>query len=356
MISIIGIGPSPKDITLRALESIEKAEVVIGYKKYIDSIEDLLNGKEVIKKGMGDEIARVEMAIQKHLDGKQVALISSGDPGIFGMANVFFQLAGKYSGVQFEIIPGVTAANYGASLLGAPLHDFAVISLSDILTPLSEIKRKIEHAALGGMVIALYNPISKTRKSPFREAIKILMNTINPATTVGFVKSSSHPPQITVTTLEKLEEDQIDMSTIIIIGNSTTYVENGQMITPRGYVVKQPIHPLSKEFYEKFLNGENIDGPNRSCEYYPCHQHPQNCVFCYCPFYPCGDASTGGHWIKDKGVWSCQDCEWIHQDATVKCIMEKLPEILETAEDLKKKKKDLLKLRRECIFKTSQIK
>lgn len=355
MISIIGIGPSPKDITLRALEAIEKAEVVIGYKKYIDSIDDLITGKEVIKKGMGDEIARVELAIEKHLNGQEVALISSGDPGIFGMANVFFQIAGKYSGIEFEIIPGVTAANYGASLLGAPLHDFAIISLSDILTPLSEIERKIEHAALGDLVIALYNPISKKRKIPFRKAMKILLNTINPSTTVGIVRSSTQPPEIITTTLEDLHEDQIDMSTIIIIGNSTTYVQDGKMITPRGYVVKQDIHPLSQEFYDKFLNGEIVEGPNRSCEYYPCHHHPQSCTFCYCPFYPCGDASTGGHWIKDKGVWSCQDCEWIHQDATVKCIMEKLPEILEDVADLKKKKKDLLKLRRECVYKTSKI-
>lgn len=355
MISIIGIGPSPKDITLRALEAIEKSEVVIGYKRYIDSIEDLLKGKEVIKKGMGDEIARVELAIQKSLEGKEVALISSGDPGIFGMANVFFQLIGKYSGIQYEVVPGVTAANYGASLLGAPLHDFAVISLSDILTPLSEIKRKIEHAALGDMVIALYNPLSKTRKKPFRESLKILLKTINPSTPVGIVRSSFQPPQIIITTLEELHEGQIDMSTIIIIGNSTTYVEEGRMITPRGYVVRKPIHSLSREFYEKFLEGEIVEGPNRSCDYYPCHHHPQNCTFCYCPFYPCGDGSTGGRWIKDKGVWSCQDCEWIHQDATVNCIMKKLPDILEKVDDLKKKKKELLKLRRECIHDTNHL-
>jgi precorrin-3B C17-methyltransferase len=352
MISIVGIGPSNKDITLRALETIEKAEVVIGYKRYIDSIEELLEGKEVIKKGMGDEIARVELAIQKHLDGKRVALISSGDPGVFGMSNVFFQLIGKYSGIEVEIIPGVTAANYAASLLGAPLHDFAVISLSDILTPISEIKNKIKHAAQGDLVIALYNPLSKTRKKPFREAYQILLEILEHSTPVGIVQSSSKEPKITITTLNDLEEDQIDMSTVLIIGNSTSYVEDGFMITPRGYVIRSSIHPLAEEFYEKYLAGEVVEGSNSECEYYPCHYHPQNCTFCYCPFYPCGDGSTGGRWIKDKGVWSCLNCEWIHKDDTVECIQSKLSDVLQEVGDLKSNRKKLLKLRRECISNT----
>ncbi|MBU4535262.1 MAG: precorrin-3B C(17)-methyltransferase [Euryarchaeota archaeon] len=350
MISIVGIGPTREDITLRALEAIKKAEVVIGYKRYVNSVNDLLDGKEIIKKGMGDEIVRAEMAIQKSLEGKKVAIISSGDPGVFGMGNVFFQLVGKYSGIEVEVIPGVTAANYAASLLGAPLHDFAVISLSDILTPLSEIKNKIEHAVKGGLIIAFYNPRSKTRIEPFKLAQKILQEHLNPETPVGIVQSTSSGPKINIINLKDLEEDMINMSTVLIVGNSTTYVEEGFMITPRGYVVSGPIHPLSQEFYQKFIKGEQITGPNTSCEYYPCHTHPQNCTFCYCPFYPCGDGSTGGRWIKDKGVWSCQGCEWIHQNSTVDCIMEKIPYILEKTEDLKKKKKDLLKLRRECII------
>lgn len=355
MIRIVGIGASTKDITIRALEAIEKSEVVIGYKKYINSIEELLDGKEIIKKGMGDEIARVELAIQKHFDGKQVAIVSSGDPGIFGMANVFFQLLGKYSGIEYEVIPGVTAATYGASLLGSPLHDFAVISLSDILTPLSEIKRKIKYAARGDLVIVLYNPISKTRKKPFREAIKILLEEINPYTPVGIIKSSFNPPYISIINLNDLDEKEIDMSTLLIVGNSTTYIEDEHMITPRGYVVKQPLHELSREFYQNFLAGNIVEGPNTNCDYYPCHHHSQNCTFCYCPFYPCGDGSTGGRWIKDKAVWSCQDCEWIHKDETVKCIRKQLPLILEDVEDLKKRKKELLKLRRECIHQTRNL-
>lgn len=351
MISVIGIGPSREDMSIRALNAIKDSEVIIAYKAYIKPIGDLLDGKEVIKKGMGDEIERAELAIQKSKEGKSVAIISSGDPGVFGMGNVIFQLIGKYSNVEVEVIPGVTAATFAASKLGAPLHDFAVISLSDILTPLSEIKRKVEFASKGDFVIVIYNPMSKTRKKPFNEAYRVLLENKKPSTPVGIVKSGDNGVETTVTTLEELKNQEINMSTTIIIGNSMTYAQEGHMITPRGYVIKSDIHPLSKEFYERFLNGEIVEGPNLDCEYYPCHCEGQNCTFCYCPFYPCGDSSTGGKWIKDKGVWSCQDCTWIHENEVVRCIMEKLPEIVRDVEDLKKRKKDLLKLRRECIQK-----
>lgn len=352
MISVIGIGPSREDVSIRALNTIKAAEVIIAYKAYIKPIEDLIEGKEIIKKGMGDEIERAEIAIQKSKEGKKVAIISSGDPGVFGMGNVVFQLIGKYSDIEVEIIPGITAATFAASKLGAPLHDFAVISLSDILTPLSEIKRKIESASKGDFVIAIYNPLSKTRKEPFEVAYKILMKNKKPSTPVGIVRSHEEGVIATVTTLDKMKDHEINMSTTIIIGNSMTYIQDGYMVTPRGYVVRSSIHPLSREFYERFLEGEVVEGPNFECEFYPCHEEGENCTFCYCPFYPCGDSSTGGHWIKDKGVWSCQNCDWIHKDKTVQCIQAKFPEIVEEVDDLKKRKKELLKLRRECIKET----
>ena len=352
MISVIGIGPSREDMTLRALRALEEAEVIITYKKYFQHIEDLARGKEVILKGMGQEVQRAELAIAKSQEGKKVALVSSGDPGIFGMANVLFAVLGKYKGVEVEVIPGVTAANFAASRLGAPLHDFAAISLSDILTPLSEIKRKVQAAAEGDLVIALYNPLSRTRTTPFREAINILKEIQRPSTPVGLVKSGNKGVLVTLTTLGNLSAEGVDMSTTLIVGNSTTYIQDGHMITPRGYLVSSSIHPLAEEFYQKYLAGEGNEGPNEGCEYYPCHSHPQNCTFCYCPFYPCGEGSTGGFWIKEKGVWSCQDCEWIHRDETVRCIQGRLPSILENVEDLQNKKKELLKLRRECIYQT----
>ncbi len=354
MISVIGIGPSREDMTIRAMNAIKSADVIITYRSYINNIKDLVEGKEVILKGMGDEIKRAELAISKSKEGKHVALISSGDPGVFGMGNVLFQIIGKFSNVEVEVIPGVTAANFAAGKLGAPLHDFAVISFSDILTPLSEIKRKVKAASEADFVIAIYNPLSKTRTEPFQSAVKILLETKDPETPVGIVKSTEDGVKINITHLKELLDSDVNMSTTIIVGNSMTYVEEGLMITPRGYKVSSSIHPLSREFYEDYLAGDIINGPNKSCEYYPCHSHPQNCMFCYCPFYPCGEGSTGGKWIKDKGVWSCEDCEWIHNDETVDCIQTKLPEILHEVDDLKNKKKELLKLRRECIFNTKK--
>lgn len=354
MIRIIGIGPSRKDITLRAVEAIEKSDLIIGYKKYIDSIEDLLQGKEIIKKGMGDEVARVEMAIQKSLEGNNVAIVSSGDPGIYGMANVFFQIESKYSNIECEVIPGVSASNYAASLLGAPLHDFATISLSDILTPLSEIERKIEYASKADLIIALYNPISKSRKEPFRTCLKILREIKDHKTPVGIVKTKNNVATVNITTLKELNEEMADMSTILIIGNSLTYVKEGYMITPRGYVINHTQHPMALDFYSRYIDNETFKGSNLECEYHPCHFEGQDCTFCYCPFYPCGDGSTGGAWIKDKGVWSCLNCKWIHEKSTVECLENKISEILKSSDDLTDNKKSLLKLRRECILKTNK--
>ena len=354
MISVIGIGPTREDMTIRSLNAIKAADVIITYKSYIKNIEDLVEGKEIILKGMGDEIKRAELAISKSKEGKNVALISSGDPGVFGMGNVLFQIIGKYKDIDVEVIPGVTAANFAAGKLGAPLHDFAVISFSDILTPISEIKRKVKAASEADFVIAIYNPLSKTRTAPFQESVKILLETKDPDTPVGVVKTTVDGVDVIIKTLKDLPEIDINMSTTVIIGNSMTYVEDGYMVTPRGYRVSTPIHQLSREFYENYLEGDIKNGPNLGCEYYPCHAHPQNCMFCYCPFYPCGEGSTGGKWIKDKDVWSCEDCEWIHQDETVNCIQTKLPEILHEVDDLKDKKKELLKLRRECIFNTKK--
>lgn len=352
MIKVIGIGPSQEDISIRALNAIKESNVIIAYKAYIKPIEDLIEGKEVIKKGMGDEIERAELAIQKSREGMNVAIISSGDPGVFGMGNVIYQLIGKYSDVEVELIPGITAATFAASKLGAPLHDFAVISLSDILTPLSEIRRKVEFACKGDFVIAIYNPLSKTRKKPFEEAYKILLEERKSTTPVGIVRSNEEDVHVTVTTLEELKNHEINMSTTLIIGNSMTYVQEGHMVTPRGYVIKSWLHPLSRKFYECFLEGDIVEGPNLECEFYPCHEAGGNCTFCYCPFYPCGDSSTGGRWIKDKCVWGCQDCTWIHEDKTVQCILSRFREIVNEVDDLKKRKKELLKLRRECIQNT----
>lgn len=353
MISLIGIGSKREHITLKAVDRIKEADVIIAYRPYLDHIEDLIEGKEIYRQGMGDEMQRVELAIEKEKEGKQVAIISSGDPGIYGMANVYFQIIDKYSDLEFEVIPGVTAATYAASELGAPLHDLAIISLSNLLTPLEEIERKIRYCSLADMVIAFYNPKSKSRTEPFKRACSILNDTRNGRTPVGIVKTTSEQDTIVeICQLKDLENQDITMSTTIIVGNSMTYVKKGKMITPRGYKIGAKLPEQTEKFYDRFFAGDIQIGPNLECEYFSCHDHQENCTFCYCPFYPCGDGSTEGRWITDKNVWNCVDCNFIHQDTVVDEILPYIKENIHSMEDFDRKKKDLLKLRRRAIYKT----
>ena len=350
MINVIGIGQNRENMTLGAIKAIEESDVIIGYKKYINQIEDLIEGKEILKKGMGDEIARAEVAIQKSKEGQTVSLISSGDPGVFGMANVLYQILSKYDDIDVKVYPGVSALNYASSKLGAPLNDFAAISLSNILTPLSEIEKKLKYALEANLIVAIYNPISKTRKEPFRRFKQCVLDVKGEDALIGIVDSTYEPAKETVVKVKDLTEDIVNMSCTLIVGNDITYVQDGKLITPRGYVIRSPIHELSRNHYEKFLNGEVAHGPNRECEFYPCHWDGQYCDFCYCPFYPCGDSSTGGEWIKVKNVWNCKECTWPHQKEVVECIRGPIEEVLEDVDDLKAKKKTLLKLRRACLL------
>ncbi|MBQ2653678.1 MAG: precorrin-3B C(17)-methyltransferase [Methanobrevibacter sp.] len=353
MINVIGIGQNRENMTLGALKAIEESDIIIGYKKYIEQIEDLISDKEIVKKGMGDEIVRAEFAIKKSLEGHTVSLISSGDPGVFGMANVLYQIVSKYEDVEINVYPGVSALNYASSHLGAPLNDFAAISLSNILTPLSEIEKKLKYALEANLIIAIYNPLSKTRREPFKRFKQAVIDVKGEDTLIGIVDSTYEPPKETIVKVKDLSEDLVNMSCTLIVGNDLTYVQDGKLVTPRGYVIRSQIHPLSQNHYEKFLNGEIAHGPNRECEYYPCHYDGQYCDFCYCPFYPCGDSSTGGEWIKGKNVWNCKECTWLHDKDSVECLREPLENILEDFQDLKAKKKTLLKLRRACLLKNN---
>ena len=350
MINVVGIGQNRENMTLGAIRAIEESDVVIGYKKYISQIEDLVEGKEVVKKGMGDEITRAEFAIEKSLEGLTVCLVSSGDPGVFGMANVLYQIVSKFDNVEIKVYPGVSALNYASGHLGAPLNDFAAISLSNILTPLSEIEKKLKYALEANLIIAIYNPISKTRKEPFRRFKQAVLDIRGEDTLIGVVDSTYEPARESIVKVSDLSEEMVNMSCTLIVANKLTYIQNNRLVTPRGYVIRSKIHPLSLNHYEKFLNGEIPHGPNCECEFYPCHFEGQWCDFCYCPFYPCGDSSTGGEWIKGKGVWNCTNCLWLHQKDTVECLRPALENVISEVEDLKTRKKTLLKLRRACIL------
>jgi len=204
---------------------------------------NLVNGKEVISSGMTEEIDRAKCAIENARMGEKVSLISSGDPGVYGMAGLVLELLDKrdLNKIDIEIIPGIISANACASLLGAPImHDFVALSLSDLLTDLELIKRRIELAAKGDFVIVLYNPKSARRVIPFKEACNILLKYKSPHTPAGIVRNAYRDNQeVIITTLKRLiSSKKVDMLTTIIVGNSKTYLKGKFMITPRGYNLK----------------------------------------------------------------------------------------------------------------------
>jgi len=238
---VVGIGPgSIIDMTPRARQAIECAEVIVGYDTYLDLIKDLLPGKTTIGTGMMQEIDRCQAAVEQAMEGKQVAVISSGDPGVYGMAGLVLELVAKYpQPVQPEVavIPGISAVSAAASILGAPLmHDFAVISLSDLLTPWEVIEKRIEMASAGDFVIAIYNPKSTRRTRQIEIVREIALKHRKADTPVGIVHHASRTKEdMKLSTLENFTKEHIDMFSLVIIGNSQTYVADGKMVTPRGY-------------------------------------------------------------------------------------------------------------------------
>lgn len=242
-IMLVGLGPgNVEHMSARARAAIAEADVVIGYAAYVRLVADLLTGKEVIKKGMTEELDRAILAWERARQGRKVALISSGDAGVYGMAGPTFEVlfaAGwtPDSGVEVEVVPGATALNACAALVGAPLtHDFCAISLSDLLTPWPVIARRLEAAAAADFVIALYNPKSGRRTAQIVHAQRLLLRHRPPPTPVAIVKSAYRERQrIELTTLGAMAEAEIGMLSTVLIGNSATFVRHGLMVTPRGY-------------------------------------------------------------------------------------------------------------------------
>lgn len=235
---MVGLGPGDKEqMTPAAYNAIRCAEVVVGYKTYLELIADIVKDKSVVSSGMRKEIDRARAAIDQAKMGKVVAVVSSGDPGIYGMAGIILEMADE--DIPVEIIPGVTSATAAAAALGAPLmHDFAVISLSDLLTPWTKIMTRLEAAGLGDFIVVLYNPKSKGRQSQIETAREILLWHKDPQTPVGIVRCAKRgKEEVVITTLKDMLKEEIDMLTTVIVGNSQTRVENGKMITPRGYLV-----------------------------------------------------------------------------------------------------------------------
>jgi len=212
---------------------------VVGYKPYLEMVAAEIAGARVLSSGMRAEVARAEAAIEAAASGEAVAVVSSGDAGVYGMAGLVLELLGERDDIDIEIVPGVSAALAAAAALGSPLtNDFACISLSDLLTPLSVIERRLRGVAEADLVVALYNPRSNTRTAPLDLALDILTVTRGSDTIVGIVRDACRDcQQVSITTLGDLDPERVDMSTILIVGNVETRIIGGRMVTPRGYRV-----------------------------------------------------------------------------------------------------------------------
>lgn len=242
---VVGVGPGHHDhMTFRAKEVIEQSQIIVGYDTYVTLVEDLIEGKEVFRYPMTQEVDRANQAIQFAEDGKIVSLVSSGDPGIYGMVGLIYEILAekgwtKNHGIEVECVPGVSSLNSCSALIGSPLMtDFAVVSMSDLLVPWEIIVKRVEAAALGDFVTVVYNPSSKKRIHQLKDARDIFLRHRSPNTPVAIIKGAFRESQsIVITDLERMLDypDLMGMITTIIIGNSSSYNYNDLMINPRGY-------------------------------------------------------------------------------------------------------------------------
>ena len=237
-IYVVGIGPGEdRQMTIMAREILESCDIIAGYITYIELIKEQYPAKEFYENGMRGEVERCEKCIEFAKKGKTVALICSGDAGIYGMASPLYEVAGREGFEDIEVVPGITAAISGAALLGAPLnHDFCVISLSDLLTPWEVIEKRLRCAAQGDFCIAIYNPASKKRSDYLRRACEILMESLPEATACGYVRNIGRDGgSKKLCTLKDLSQESVDMFVTVFIGNSMTRIIGEKLVTPRGY-------------------------------------------------------------------------------------------------------------------------
>ena len=242
-VTVVGLGPGAgRDLTGRAREALERADLIVGYTAYIALIREEFPEKEMLSTGMRREVDRCRAAVEAAVSGRDVAMVCSGDSGIYGMAGLIYEVAQEYPPIEIEVVPGITAACGGAAVLGAPLtHDFAVVSLSDLLTPWDKIALRLECAAKGDFVLCLYNPASHSRPDHLKRACDILMAAgKSPDTICGYVQNIGREGERgTITTLGALRDTQVDMFTTVFVGSSQTKLLGGKMVTPRGYLQRE---------------------------------------------------------------------------------------------------------------------
>ena len=242
-VTVIGLGPGGgADLTGRARAALEECDLLVGYTAYIDLVKEDFPDKETLSTGMRREVDRCRAAVEAALTGKSVAVVCSGDSGVYGMAGLIYEVAQEYDPIDIEVVPGITAACGGAAVLGAPLtHDFAVVSLSDLLTPWEKIEARLTAAARADFVLCLYNPASRSRPDYLRRACDILLAAgKSPDTVCGTVRNIGRAgEEAGLLTLGQLRDTQVDMFTTVFVGNSQTKVLGGKMVTPRGYLQRE---------------------------------------------------------------------------------------------------------------------
>ena len=234
---VVGLGPGGAEyMTEEARAALARADVLVGYTVYLDLVRDMFPDKEIFTTPMRQEIERCRRALEMASGGKTVAMLSSGDAGVYGMAGLILEMSGEFPEVEIEVVAGVTAALSGAAALGAPLmHDFCVISLSDLLTPWETIKRRLRCAAEGDFAVCIYNPCSKKRRDHLRRACDILLDVKSPDTVSGWVRNIGREGQeMKILTLGELRDEELDMFTTVFVGSSKTRRIGDRMVTPRG--------------------------------------------------------------------------------------------------------------------------
>jgi precorrin-3B C17-methyltransferase len=238
LLNVVGIGPGAwNKMTIEAAEALQCSDTIIGYTVYIDLVKEHLPGKEFLSTPMKKEVERCVMAFEEAEKGKTVSMVCSGDAGVYGMSGLMYEVGERYPDVKLRIIPGVTAALGGGAVLGAPLiHDFCLISLSDLLTPMEKIEKRLQAAAEADFCIVLYNPSSHKRKDYLQKACDILLKYRKPDNVCGIVENIGREGETArVMTLGELRDTDVNMFTTVFIGNSQTKNLDGKMVTPRGY-------------------------------------------------------------------------------------------------------------------------
>ena len=393
MINLISMGSDIGNITINVFNAIIESDIIVNYDNLdLSDLDTYIKDKEIIvnaldesnndvvigldesesvnesnnEEGIGldesesmeetsdvyskleESYSKIELAISK-ASQNNVALICSNKRNIYGIANLLIQISSKYNDVELKIYPAVSPIDYSSAVLGAPFNDFVSIDLNNPIVSDKELKNKIKLALKNDFVLFIHNPIGEDDEKENFNMLKEIVNDFNNELLVGIVNEGY---SYEISNFKDINEESVRENSTLVLGNKLTYKLEDYMVTSSDYIVKPKFISQNIDFFERYLKDETPKGLDYDCEYLPCHKELEACDFCYCPFYPCADGLTGGEWIKEKDVWSCQHCDWIHLEEPCQAVRKGLEDILEDKNDLKTKHMELLKLRRECLLKT----